>query len=316
VPDAPFEEVDLPATTRLGRGGPPDRTLRIAALLAVAGLGLALAKPWDWAGPTAAPPATTIAPGAAASPAEPGRPTPPPRSIDPAAGVGCLSDRLWMAVVDEVDAGAATHARTWTRLDPVPVDDPTDPRIATAHAYAEVVPRIGFCAPTAAGATTSSGTARGAATAGRLAVAAWRVERAAGSAAATAVPLDLAVVAGGTIADGGALYAPPAGAGGPDPGDPEAAWSTGGSDPRRPAGWSTGPARTDVGWLPGTYVFRVALDGARSAGDREGWIAVELRGPWAGVQAPPSGRRGRAPTPEPGPGLAPDRAPGAPSPRP
>jgi hypothetical protein len=235
-----------------------------------------------------------------------------------------------MVVVDEAGDDARAVARSWTRIEPVPASGPTDPGIATAHAYAEAVPRIGFCAPTRAG---DAGPSADAGT--RLEVAVWRVERAAGPQAASAVPLDLAVDAGGTFGDGGALYAPPAGtsggrgsgdeaagangddasspAAGAGPGDPEAAWSIDGAAPWRPAGWSTGPTLAEVGgWPPGTYVFRVDLAGTEPGGGAEGWLAVELRGPWLGpdAAAPPSDRDGR--TPDPGPAAAP----AAPSSRP
>jgi hypothetical protein len=313
APDALVEEVDLPATARIGRGGAHDRSLRVAIVLAVAALGVALVKPWDWGAPAALPgPTSTGAPAAAASPGAAGPSTPrPPAWTDLAARVSCLSNRLWMVVVDEVEDGGRTLARSWMRLDPVPAAGPTDARIVRAHAYAEAVPRIGFCAPTA-GATGGPGD--------RLEVSAWRLEQ--GAAPETvAVPVEPALVAGGTIADGGALYSAPAGLrrgldpgdsvtndgrGDPDPSgrptDPETAWSADGGAPWRPAGWSTGPAPASGGdWPPGTYVFRVGLPGAGTGSRAVAWFSVDLRGPWLGPDGAAPGMPDVAPGADPTP---------------
>ena len=275
----PLEEIAIPPTTRLGRRGRPDRGLQVAAAVVAVGLGLALAKPWDWgASPApAAEPVGTAAPAATTtiSPAA-------PRWTDLEATASCLSNRLWLAVVDEAGADGRTSVRSWTRLDLVPAAGPDDPAITGIHVYADAVPQIGFCAPTRTAGTLG---------AGPLAVAAWRLEPGTAAAAATAVAIAPIVASGGDISDGGAIFAPPAGSagrlGGDDPGarpgDPEAAWSADGGVPWRPAGWSTGPEPAHAGgWPPGTYVFRVGLPGAGPGGADEAWFSVDLRGPWRG----------------------------------
>ncbi len=299
APGVPFEDVDLPATVRIGRPGTPDRALRVAAACLVAGLALAFAKPWSWGSPAAAP---TQAPDVIATPAPAASAVPaalaPRRWTDLGASGSCLSNRLWMAVVDEEDDGGRTVTRSWTRLDPVPASDPTDPGIVRARVYAEAVPRIGFCAPAAAGTTER-----------RLAVAAWRLEPGTAPDEATAVPIEPVILAGGAVADGGALYGPPTSsrsgivpgepgsptAGGADArgahgvaADPEVTWSVDGGGPWQPHGWTTGPEQAGAGgWLPGTYVFRVAVPGAAADDAAIAWVAVELRGPWPGTEAAP-----------------------------
>jgi len=288
----PLEEIAIPPTTRLGRRGRPDPGLQVAAAVVVVGLGLALAKPWDWgASPTPpAEPVGTAAPTAIAtnSPAR-------PRWTDPEATASCLSNRLWLAVIDEAGSDGRTSVRSWTRLDLVPAAGPDDPAIARIHVYADAVPRIGFCAPTRAAGVPETGP---------LAVAAWRLERGTAAAAATAVSITPIVASGGAISDGGAVFAPPAGSAerlggerlGARLGDPEAAWSAEGAARWRPDGWSTGPEPAHGGgWPPGTYVFRVGLPGAGPGGADEAWFAVDLRGPWRGPD-------GATPAPdEPGP---------------
>ncbi len=320
--DAAGDAFEAPATSRIRPGGGTGRGLRAVVALVAAGLVLAVAKPWDWIAPPPTAPGREGAAIAGASPAGPPARSPIPASAAPepetwtdlSDRVDCLSGRLWMAVVDKVDG--PTVARTWTRLYPAASTDPADPAIARVHAYAEAVPRLGFCAPTGAD-------AGGGAAATPYRVQAWRLDPAVpGARASTAEVIDLRIIAGGTRADHGILYGPPpdaatGGAAASRP-DPEGAWSVGGSLVPRPAGWSpdAGPAVAPASWPPGTYVFRVGTggaDGGAGAGagstgadaDTEAaWFAIELRGPWTGpdeTDAPASSggpaEDGRTPAP-------------------
>ncbi len=273
----PGDVFDLPATTRIGAGGGPGRGLRAVVALAAVALVLAVVKPWDWGTP---PP---TAPGRADA-AVPG--SPPAASAAPATErwtglsdrVSCLSGRLWMAVVDRVDGPTAT--RSWTRLDVVPVTGPGDPAIARIHAYAEAVPRLGFCAPAG---TDANGTPAAAA----FRVDAWRIDPGGpANGSPTAASIDLRPAAGGTPADHGALYGPPtAPAGGnrvaPSP-DPEMAWARDAGLVPGPATWSPEASPAQASWPAGTYVFRVEAAGAVAGGTDATWFAIELRGPWTG----------------------------------
>ena len=277
APGVPFEDVDLPATVRIGRPGTPDRALRVAAACLVAGLALAFAKPWSWGSPAAAP---TQAPDVIATPAPAASAVPaalaPRRWTDLGASGSCLSNRLWMAVVDEEDDGGRTVTRSWTRLDPVPASDPTDPGIVRARVYAEAVPRIGFCAPAAAGTTER-----------RLAVAAWRLEPGTAPDEATAVPIEPVILAGGAVADGGALYGPPTSSrSGIVPGEPGSP-TAGGADARRRPRRRRRP-RGDVVGGRRRPVATAWLDHRAGTGGRRRLAARDVRLPGGG-----SGGRGR-----------------------
>ncbi|MCU0477933.1 MAG: hypothetical protein MUE92_04200 [Chloroflexi bacterium] len=303
--DAAADAFEAPATSRIRPGGGTGRGLRAVGALVAAGLVLAVLKPWDWSPPPTAPGRDRAAiPGA--SPAESSTPAsaaPEPESwTDLADRVACLSGRLWMAVVDKVDG--PTVARTWTRLDVVPTADPAGGVIASVHAYAEAVPRLGFCAPT--GADVAGGAA-----ATPYRVQAWRLDPAVPEVrASTLAAIDLRIVAGGTRADHGVLYGPPpetaTGAAAASTPDPEGAWSRGVGLVPRAAGWSpeADPSAAPGSWPSGTYVFRVDLADA-GAGDAEAaWFAIELRGPWTGpreADAPASsdGPAEDGPTPAP-----------------
>jgi hypothetical protein len=312
--DAAADAFEAPATSRIRPGGGTGRGLRALVALVAAGLVLAVLKPWDWSPPPTAPGRDGAAiPGAspvgspAASPA-PASPAPAPESwTDLSNRVACLSGRLWMAVVDKVDG--PTVARTWTRLDPAAATDPADPAIVRLHAYAEAVPRLGFCAP--AGADAAGADAGGAPATTPYRVRAWRLDPAVpGVRASTPAAIDLRIVAGGTRADNGVLYGPPPdttpGAAAVSTPDPEGAWSRGYGRIPRPAGWSpdADPSAAPGSWPSGTYVFRVDLAGAGPDGSATAWFAIELRGPWAGpleADAPASsdGPAERGPTPAP-----------------
>jgi hypothetical protein len=302
--DAAGDAFEAPATSRIRPGGGMGRGLRAVVALVAAGLVLAVLKPWDWTPPTTAPGRE----GAAIPGASPGGPTPASAAPEPESWtdlsnrVACLSGRLWMAVVDKVDG--PTVARTWTRLDPAAATGPVDPAIARLHAYAEAVPRLGFCAPAATGAGGAPATTP-------YRVRAWRLDPAVpGIRASTAAAIDLRVVAGGTRADNGVLYGPPPatapGAAAVSTPDPEGAWSRGNGFVPRPAGWSpdAGPSAAPGSWPSGTYVFRVDLAGAGPGGSATAWFAIELRGPWTGPEetdAPASsdGPADGGPTPAP-----------------
>jgi hypothetical protein len=271
------DDAERPATVRIGPAGGPGRGFRAAAVLVALSLAVAVAKPWDWMdAPSPAPGREGAAPPAAA----PGGDAAPAGSSQPAGwtgageGLACLSGGSWLAIVDAVD-GSRT-SRSWTRLVPAPATGPADPGIVRTHLYAEAVPRIGFCAPGAAGGIAGGpGAEVGGA---RFRVRAWRLLP--GSPA----PIELApvVVWGGTLTDGGTLYGPPAhmapGTPSREARDPEGAWAARG--PAR-ADWSPGDAvAEEASWPPGTYVVRVDLPGVAAAGAGPAWFAIELRGPW------------------------------------
>jgi hypothetical protein len=278
----PGEEFQAPPTTRLGPPPGSDRRARVAVGLAVVALALAVAKPWELlpgstgaASPGDGPPGSGGSPPVAATTL---RPT-------PWTGLGeelaCLSGRLWLLVVDEVDEGRP--ARSWTRLAPVPARGPDDPAVVGTHTYATSVRRVGFCAPVAT--ALAAGADPGASFAVRL----WQVDPAEIPGEPREVPL--VAVAGGTLADGGALYAAAPG----------------------PAG---GERRS---WPPGRYVFEVQVPGAGPGGDAAAWFAIELRGPWTGPAASPSASPAASPSASPaaspggspGPSASPSASPAA-----
>ena len=308
------DDAERPPTTRIGPAAGAGRGLSTVVVLVALALVVAVLKPWDWLSPPAVAPGREGAAIPAAGPATSPPVAPTPASRDwTGAGlqVACLSGTSWLAVVDQVD-GPVT-SRSWTRLDPVPATGPLDPAIARTHVYAESVPRIGFCAPGSAGATSIRGAAGdgaagdgaagdGAAGDGRegLLVRSWRLTPLEGSVggsgtaapgARQAVEIVPPVVSGGTIAEGGALFGPPDGlSGGGASGraaDPEGAWAARGPVPPRGA-WVPGDGMLrERSWLPGTYVFRVGLPDAAPAGSGVSWFAIELRGPWTGPEESP-----------------------------
>lgn len=251
------DESDAPVTTRLGRAGGSDRRLRLAIAFVGVGLALAVLKPWD------------LLPSAPPTPDDARRPPGPSPAATPGSTpwtqigdeLACFSGRTWMAVVDERDDGRVT--RSWTSLEPVPASGPADPAIVGTHAYAEAVLRLGFCAPAA---RAAEGATR------EMDVELWRLAPAGVDGDAREVPRRL--VAGGTVAAGGALYVP------------------GGPINRR-------DRTSEALWPPGTYVFRIRLAGAGPDDAGTSWFAVELRGPWPGPDrtSPPS--PAPAPTPAP-----------------
>lgn len=277
APPDPSEEVKPPGTTRIGRERGSDRGLRLAAILVVAGIGLALAKPWSWGASVATPPVASVAPSALPSAAATAAPTGPPPGLG--ASFGCMSDDLWTAVVDEVDAGGRSLTRSWIRIDPVAAGGPDDPGIAKVRVFAEAVPRVGFCAPTR-GLRGDPGRP--------IAVTTWRLERDAASGRVTPIRITVAAVSGGTVRDGGALYAPPAGSDDAPSGaasDPEADWAVD-APPWRHGRWSTGPAHL-LQWAQGTYVLAVEPPTVVPGQSVVRWFAIELRGPWTGPPAIP-----------------------------
>lgn len=301
MPAPPVDEVDLPATARIGRAGGPGRGLRVALVALAVGLVLALLKPWDLGADPTAVPGATASPATAAEAARPA--TPAPAWTDLAGAVSCLSDSIWMTVVDEVDGTGRATARTWTRVDPAPARDAADPSITPVRVYAAAVPRIGICVPLPDAGAESGATRAdpGGAAAAALVVEAWFV-RPDPAGTPTATPIELVVASGGRVTDRGVLYAaPPAsgpgapGAGGQGPIDPEVEWSEDDGAAARPGGWTSG-AGPAAGWPPGRVVFRVLAPGADPAGDRWTWLAIDLRGPWTGPEA----REGADASPGPG----------------
>jgi hypothetical protein len=277
----------------------------MVVLVALA-LVFAVLKPWDWLAP---PPVAPGREGAAISAARPATsptvaPTPASRDWSGAGPqVACLSGTSWLAVVDQVNEPVTS--RSWTRLDLVPATGPLDSAMARTHVYAESVPRIGFCAPGSAGATSVRGAAGdgaagdGAAGDGRegLFVRAWRLTPLKGSVggpgtaapgARQAVEIAPPVVSGGTTAEGGALFGPPDGmsVGGASgrAADPEDAWAARGPAPGAARWRADGGQPVQASWPPGIYVFRVDALGSAPAGSGVAWFAIELRGPWTGPE--------------------------------
>lgn len=274
------DDAERPPTTRIGPAGGSGRGLRTVIVLVSLALAVAVVKPWDWVAAPASAPGREGAAIPAASPAV--APTPAPSDwTDVGARIACLSGGSWLAVVDQVDG--ATVSRSWTRLDLEPAAGPTDAAIARTHAYAEAVPRIGFCAPDS-GATGAAGVADT-----PFRVRAWKLTPAEpATGAREAVEIVPPVVSGGTVADRGAMYGPPSAgtprsrAGGTR--DPESVWAAGASAPG-PSRWSPGDGLPDeVSWPPGTYVFRVGPSGVGPSGSEAAWFAIELRGPWTGPE--------------------------------
>ena len=256
------DHVERPPTTRIGSAGGTSRGISTVVVLVSLALVVAVVKPWDW---IASPPRAPGREGVAIPVASPTlAPAPAPSAwTDVGARVACLSGGSWLAVVDQVDG--PTVSRSWTRLDLAPAVGPADPAIARTHAYAEAVPRIGFCAPTG----NADGAGGGASGDLPFRVRAWRLLP-----AVPAVPgvgsgkiremteIEPVVVSGGTAADHGVLYGPPA---------------------QRVSRRGIRPAK--AAWPAGTYVFRVQIPGAGPSGSDVAWLAIELRGPWTGPEA-------------------------------
>ncbi len=240
------DAAERPPTTRIEPAGRAGRGLSTLVVLVALALVVAVLKPWDWLAPPNVAPGREGAAISAAPPATSPTVAPTTASRDWTGAlpqVACLSGTSWLAVVDQVN-GPVT-SRSWTRLDLVPATGPLDPAVARTHVYAESVPRIGFCAPGSAGATS----VRGGAGDGRegLPVRAWRLTPLEGpvGGSGTAAPsvrqaLEIAppVVSGGTTGEGGALFGPPdelaAGGASGLATDPEGAWAA--RSPVPPAG--------------------------------------------------------------------------------
>jgi hypothetical protein len=290
------DDAERPPTTRIGPAGGAGRGLSTVVALVALALVVAVLKPWDWFAPPAVAPGREGAAIPAARPAASPTVAPTPVSRDwTGAGprVACLSGTSWLAVVDQVDG--PTVSRSWTRLDPVPATDPLDAAIPRTHVYADSVPRIGFCAPSAVSAPGAADTAAGGAP---FLVRAWQLptEPAAlvpqASQSQGAAELAPVLVSGGTTTDGGGLYGPAVDTA---PGtttrgarDPEGAWAARGSVPHRGT-WAPGDGMLrEASWSPGTYVFRVLLPDAGWPSPGVAWFAIELRGPWTGPEESPT----------------------------
>jgi hypothetical protein len=245
----------------------------VVVLVALA-LVVAVLKPWDWFAPLVAPPGRD---GAAVSTERPATsPTVAPTSApgdwtgaEPR--VACVSGTRWLAVVDQVNE--PTVSRSWTRLDLVPATDPLDATIARIHVYADSVPRIGFCAPNT-GRLDAAGSPEAGTDLTLFHVRAWRIRPASVAAGPqSAAEITPALVSGGTLAGGGALYGPPI---------------------------SPNVRRVDLSanaaWPIGTYVFQVEQAGAGVAGRNAAWFAIELRGPWIGPEGDSMPAPGVSPT--------------------
>jgi len=220
---------------------------------------VAVLKPWAWNAPPPPVPGSGLGSPAAVGAAVP-TPTPAPTPADPLTRSACLVDPIWTTVVDQV--AEATSTRSWTRLDPVPAAGPTDPAIATVRVFADAVPRIGFCDPAGVEASPSDGIVADPSPANGagqvpLAVRVWLVTPAPAPLTALATEIRPELLSGGTVADRGALFGPPASA------------ASGARGAASPAAWPTG-----------RYVFRVDLPGAGPAGSDVTWFAVDLKGPW------------------------------------
>jgi len=161
------------------RGGEP----RVSAIIAIAGIALALAVVKPWApGSTAA----SMAIGLDASPAGdatvapaamPGTATTETPGLLLSGGGGgviqlsggstldCADPQGWQVVLDATSGGLPT--RTWVAVDPGPATGPLDPAAPLARIVSGPVARLGFCAP---------GPAEGAASGGWT-VGVWRIER-------------------------------------------------------------------------------------------------------------------------------------------
>ncbi len=308
------DDAERPPTTRIGPAGGTSRGLSTVLVLVALALVVAVLKPWDWFAPPAVAPGREGAAISAAGPAKSPAVAPTPASRDwTGAGpqVACLSGTSWLAIVDQVDG--PTVSRSWTRLDPVPATGPLDAAIARTHVYADSVPRIGFCAPGAAGAAGGPGPADAPAWAGApgaadtadggapFLVRAWRLtspEALADGSATDSTASRRAdeivppVVSGGTIAEGGSLFGPPEGlamgGGAGQASDPEDAWAAGGPVPGSARWRALGSQPVQASWPPGIYVFRVDALGSGPGGPGVAWFAIELRGPWTGPGESPT----------------------------
>jgi hypothetical protein len=192
------------------RVGRVDRPPVAIAVVLVAFVLLAIAKPWGGERPSAgavAPPLRPLRPATAA-------PTIAKESVAPAddsdgvAAVAdfCLEPGSWRTAT--IETWRDQTVRVWRAVTPVSATGPDDHSIPTVPAVGTSIPAIGYCAPGAGGDQPI----------GPVSVEAWRLE------SGGAAPVDLRPIdPNGVDSAFGGLYGPPSAAGL----DPAASWADG-----------------------------------------------------------------------------------------
>jgi hypothetical protein len=124
----------------------------ILATVLVAGLALALTKPWDWGGPGPTPraertraPIVTAAP-TPASTSDVLAPFVTPAPVNEGL-IECLRFDAWRLLT--ISRATSKTIRTWTVMGAIRADGPNDPAITFARVADGAVLNVGYCAPVA-----------------------------------------------------------------------------------------------------------------------------------------------------------------------
>jgi hypothetical protein len=137
----------------LARIAPVGHALSLGVAVVIAGLVVAIVKPWAVTPPTGGvlptvhPVAVATATPGPASTASPAGPTGPsrPRTTRPPGSISCYAPD-WRAVA--LFHTAAMDERIWVAVDPArAVTGPDDPLIPVPHQSGELIDVAGFCAP-------------------------------------------------------------------------------------------------------------------------------------------------------------------------
>jgi hypothetical protein len=232
-------------TTRLAARDPGPRRILIVVL---AGIAIAVAKPWVWGQPTPEPAGVAIVQPASNAPTA----TPPP---DPrrALGVHCPQPSGWRVYAHEL--WSEGRVRSWKTLTPATTaTGPLDPSLPVVPVSASVT-ALGYCAP-----WTGAERAPADAT-----LSLFLVTQTRSTTEPVAMSMFVRTVAPDTETTLGGLYAPVGALG-----SFEGPASRGGSS-------SAEPTRA---WPPGRYVFAL-----RSPGWERWWVVVVDAARWQPVRA-------------------------------
>jgi hypothetical protein len=180
------------------RIGGVDRPPVVGAVIVVALVLLAIAKPWvpdlPSSGPGGSPAGRQLGAAPAASSRPSATPTPRPSSGVAAVSDFCLEPGSWRTAT--IETWHSRIVRVWRALDPVPASGPNDPAVPVVPAVGTSIPAIGYCAP-GVGPDQPNGPAD---------VDAWRLD------GQRASPIRLRQVDPvGLVSPYGAMYGPPGG---------------------------------------------------------------------------------------------------------
>ena len=122
------------------------RAPAIVVAAIVAGVLLALVKPWSFGGSGSSGPRSTALPsGATSGIVTAATPAPSPQ-VDPN-GMLCLGGDVEQVVAYERSANAEIEVRNWIAVDDVPVTGPLDPHLSRIRIFSSNVVGLGICGP-------------------------------------------------------------------------------------------------------------------------------------------------------------------------